>query len=226
MLRIALAGSLVMLLAWSGSARAEVVSLGYKQDTGSYPAVFFAPDVLERAESFDVLITADPMQAVDYVQQISCTRKSDTVSTEEPKQSVMPPYSTVILPTIPEPDSCWVTVSAEAPFESGQAGTIRVDINGNRRPAPPLPEVRSTASYWTKCALPGWLHSGEAKVHGSVSCSRARAIAKAAWRKPSSAGHLVKSRGYMCRRNELRGHATIRCARGVNIIRIAGKLQS
>lgn len=226
MKRVALTASVVALLAGAGSAQAESVALGYKQDTGPFPGVFFAPETLERAESFQVLVTADPVQALEYTHSISCTRGSDSVSTQPPDQLVTPPFSTTILPTLPEPDSCWITVSAETPFKGSKEGTVRVEVTGNRRPAPPPPPVTPPSPYWVQCSLPTWLKSGEAKVHGSIPCSRGKAIAGSAWRKPARDGNFVKARGYNCHRNQLRTQATIRCTRGTNIIRIAGKLRN
>lgn len=223
MKRITMALFVFGLLAWPVSAQAETVALGYKQNTGPYPSVYFSPETLERAESFQVLVTTEPIQGLEYGQYISCTRGSETVSARTPDQLITPPYSTTILPTISEPDSCWISVSAEPPFDEAEAGTIRVEVTGNRRPVPAPPPP--PAPYWTQCSLPGWLKSGEAKLHGSISCSRANAIARAAWRKPARAGNFVTARGYNCHRNELRTQATIRCTRGVNIIRIAGRLR-
>lgn len=223
----ALAGILaVVLLATCSAAQAETVDLGYKQATGPYPSVFFAPATLERAESFEVLVTANPVQELEYAHYVSCTRGSETVSTQTPDQLVTPPYSTTILPTLPEPDSCWIDVSAETPFKGSKEGTVRIEATGTRRPPPPPPPVEPVpASYWTTCSLPIWLRSGEVKVHGTIACSRGKAIATSAWRKPIRDGSSVRSRGYSCRRNELRGGATVRCARGRTIIRLTGKLR-
>lgn len=225
MKRIALAASVMAFLAGASSAQAESVALGYRQDTGPFPSVFFAPDTLERAESFQVFVTADPVQSLEYTHYISCIRGSESVSTQPPDQLITPPYSTTILPTLPEPDSCWITVSAETPFKGSKEGTIRVEVTGNRRPIPPPPPAAQPPPYWTQCSLPAWLKSGEAKVHGSIPCSRGKAIARSAWRKPAQAGNFVKASGYNCHRNELRDQATIRCTRDTNIVRIAGKLR-
>lgn len=222
---IVLAVSVAALLAGANSAQAESVPLGYKQDTGPYPSVFFAPETLERAESFQVLVTADPIQELEYTTYISCIRGAESVSTQPPDKLVTPPYSMTILPTLLEPDSCWITVSAEALFKGSKEGTVRVEVIGNRRPAPPPPPVIPPPPYWTQCSLPTWLKSGEAKIHGSISCSRAKAIARSAWRKPARAGNFVSTRGYNCHRSELRSQATIRCIRGATIIRVTGKLK-
>ena len=223
---VALAGSLaVALLVSFSSAQAETVALGYKQETGPHPSVFFSPATLERAESFQVLVTADPAQELEYAHYISCTRGSETVSTKTPNQLVTPPFSMTILPTLPEPDSCWIDVSAETPFKGSKEGTIRIEATGTRRPPPPPPVEPVPPPYWTTCSLPGWLRSGEVRVHGAIACSRAKAIATSAWRKPFGDGGSVRSRGYSCHRNELRRRATVRCIRDQIIIRITGKLR-
>jgi hypothetical protein len=59
---------------------AETVSLGSKQDTSTWPSVFIAPENLERAESFVEAVTAEPVQAVQFQDYISCTRGSETIS--------------------------------------------------------------------------------------------------------------------------------------------------
>jgi hypothetical protein len=138
---------------------------------------------------------------------------------------VTPPFATTILPTLPEPDSCWIWVSAEAPFEDAVAGTVRIEVTGNRRPAPPPVLPPSPVPYWTTCAIPGWLLRGEAKVHGQVSCSQARLIATKAWRRPARAGTVVRARRYLCHRNEVRGSAKVRCDQGAKIVKVAGKLR-
>lgn len=218
-------GSAMALLIGAGSAQAETVPLGYDQDTSSHPSVFFSPSTLERAETFQVLLTADPLQSFEYEQSISCSRGSESVSLKSPEQLVSPPFATTILPTLPEPDSCWIWVSAEAPFEDAVPGTVRIEVTGNRRPAPPPVVPPPPAPYWTTCALPGWLLNGEAKVHGQISCSQARLVATRAWRRPAKAGTLVRVRRYLCRRYEVRGSAMLRCSRGTKIIKIAGKLR-
>jgi len=52
----------ILLLGTAGPAYAEVVPLGYKEFTGPRPYVYFSPDTLERAESFEVVVSADPAQ--------------------------------------------------------------------------------------------------------------------------------------------------------------------
>ncbi len=79
-----------------GSAQAETVSLGYKEFTGPRPYVYFFPDTLERAESFEVLVSADPVQDLECQHYISCTRGSETVATETTTQLSISPYSTTI----------------------------------------------------------------------------------------------------------------------------------
>ncbi len=213
MRRIALMSLLLLVIGVSDAARADTVSLGYKAFTGPHPWVFFAPDTLERAESFQVLVTADPVQAFNFEQYISCTRGSETVAIKTTAQSVIPPYSATILPTLAEPESCWITASAETPLEGAATGTVRIEASGNRRP------------YWSHCGLPGWLRSGEAKVHGSIRCSRMRSIANAAWNKPSRDGSYVTAQGYACLRNQRRDAASIRCTHDATIVRIRGKLR-
>src|SRR4051794_21836648 len=111
MKRLALAGCLAgLLLVGVAPATAETVSLGSKQDTSSSPSVFFSPADLERAESFVVSLTSDPIQPIHYHHYVSCKRGSESVSFELPQQTVTPPFSTTISPTLPEPDSCWVDV--------------------------------------------------------------------------------------------------------------------
>lgn len=215
----------ILLLGTAGPAYAEVVPLGYKEFTGPRPYVYFSPDTLERAESFEVVVSADPAQDLDYKHYISCTRGSETVASETSTRLSISPYTTNIQPTLPEPDSCWISLSAETPFDTAQDGTVRIEATGIRRPAPPPPADPPPSSYWIRCSLPGWLKSGQAKAHGSISCARADAIATAARNKPARAGNFLKAQGYWCRRHELRGTASVRCTRGTNIIRISGKLR-
>jgi len=215
MRRIALISCLLSLIfGVTGTSRAETVSLGYKTFTGPSPSVFFAPDTLERAESFQVLVNTDPVQAVDYEHYVSCTRGSETVATKMSAKSVTPPYSVTVLPTLTKPDSCWITLSAETLVEGAETGTVRIEASGSRRP------------YWSYCGLPRWLKSGEARVHGSILCSLAKSIANTAWNKPIRAGSYVKVNGYACLRSRLRVSASIRCTRDATIIRIKGRLRS
>ena len=215
----------IALLLGAASAQADTVPLGYDQDTSSYPSVFFSPEALERAESFRVLLTADPEQSFEYEQSISCSRGSESISLKSPAQVVTPPFATTILPTLSEPDSCWIWVSAEAPFEDAVPGTVRIEVTGSRRPAPPPVVPPPPVPYWIPCSIPGWLRSGEAKVHGEVSCPQARLVASKAWRRPTKAGTVVKVRRYICRRNEVRGSATVRCSQGTKIVKVTGRLR-
>lgn len=233
MKRLALAGCLALaLLSAAASASAETVSLGFKQNTSSHPSAFFSPD-LERAVSFQVLITATPAQPLSYGQYVSCRRGLESISVEAPDTLVSPPYSTTILPTLPEPDSCWISVSAEPPvFEDALFGTVRAEATGTRRPllAPPPPALPAPppappAPYRFECSLPGWLNSGKVKVHGEADCRAAKQITSEAWRKPKKAGNPVKVRGYSCRRNQVRNSATVRCTKGPAIIKVGGKLR-
>lgn len=224
MRKLSLVGVLVVVaLALAATmSQAETISLGYRQDTGPNPRVYFSPETLERAESFQVFITADPVQKLEYQQYISCTRGPETVRAESPTEMITPPYSTTLFSTMSEPDSCWISISAEAPFEEAVAGTVRVEVVGNRRAAPPLPQP---PPYWTACSLPDWLRSGEAKVHGPVRCARVRAIASRAWRKSSKAGPLVTVGRYTCRRSQLRRSIAVRCTKGSTVIKVSGKLR-
>jgi hypothetical protein len=206
----------------AAAAQAETVSLGYRQDTGPNPGVYFSPETLERAESFQVFIAADPVQPLDYRQYISCTRGSETVRAESPEQRLTPPFSTTIYPTLPEPDSCWISISAETPYEGSVDGTVRVDVIGHRRPPPPPPQP---TPYWISCTIPSWLRSGETKVHGSIKCARARAIASKAWRMPAKAGSQIGVRRYTCRRSQVRKSITVRCTKGSTVIKVSGKLR-
>jgi hypothetical protein len=228
MKRLALAGCLAgVLLAWASAARAETVSLGYKQDTSSHPAVYFLPDDLERAEWFEVRVTAEPIQPLEYHQYVSCRRGSESISLGVPDQTITPPYSTTILPTLPEPESCWISISAVTPLaDDALAGTIRVEATGNGRPPPFVPPVPTPprTPLWVTCSPPDWLKSGQTKAHGE-SCGKSRVIATKAWRRPAKAGNVVNVRGYACRRSQRGRSATVRCTKGTNIIKVTGKLR-
>jgi hypothetical protein len=231
MKRLALAGCLAAFLVSASCAQAETVSLGYKQDTGPHPSAFFWPETLERPESFQVAVSATPAQPFEYEQSVHCTRGSESISAQPPMQVITPPFSAVITPTLAEADSCWISVSVEAPFDDDVPGTVRVDVTGNRRPAPlapalpPSPPPPSPPPYWTLCLIPHWLRSGEVKVHGGVTCATGKMIATKAWKKPARAGNNVRVRGYSCLRSELRGRATVRCNLGTKAIKIKGRLR-
>jgi hypothetical protein len=224
----------MLLLLGASSASAETVVLGSKQDTSSYPSAFLAPEDLERAESFQVSVTADPIQSFEYQDYISCRRGSESVSYQSPEQTITPPFSRTILPTLTEPDSCWISVSAEAPFEEAVPGTVRIEVTGNRRPAPPPvspspppPTAQPTPApvpFWVTCSPPGFFKSGQTKAH-QVSCGRGRVIAAKAWRKPTAAGHLVRAYGYRCRRSVRGRSAKIQCSKGAVIVKITGRLR-
>lgn len=149
MKRLALAGCVAaLLLAWASSASAETVPLGSKQDTSKWPSVFIAPEDLERAESFVVTVTAEPVQALQFQDYVSCTKGSETISLQGTETTITPPFTTTVLPTLPEPDRCWIDASAETSIGKGVPGTVKIEVTGNRRPAPvppPAPESQATA---------------------------------------------------------------------------------
>lgn len=137
MKRLALAGCVAaLLLAWASPASAETVPLGSRQDTSKMPSVFIAPEDLERAESFVVTVTAEPVQALKLQDYVSCTRGSETISLQGIETTITPPFTTTILPTLSEPDRCWIDASAETSIDTGLPGTLKIEVTGNRRPAP------------------------------------------------------------------------------------------
>jgi hypothetical protein len=233
-----LAGCVVgLLLFGTGSASAETVSLGSKQDTSTWPSVFIAPENLERAESFVVTVTAEPVQAVQFQDYISCTRGSETISLQSPGAVVTPPFTTTILPTLGEPDSCWMDASVETLFEEDVPGTVKIEVTGNRRPAPaPTPPPGSTPAptpvvvdpmptpTWVKCSAPAFLKSGRTEDHGG-GCAEAQKVATKAWRKPARLGKYVRFSGFYCRRLQQGRQITIHCADNDQIIKVKGRLR-
>jgi hypothetical protein len=238
MKRLALAGCVVgLLLFGTGSASAETVSLGSRQDTSNWPSVFIAPENLERAESFVVTVTAEPVQAVQFQDYISCTRGSETISLQSPGSAVAPPFTTTIPPTLGEPDVCWIDASAETPFEKGLPGTVKIEVTGNRRPAPtPVPGPAPTPTptpigvdpiltpAWVRCAAPAFLKSGRTEDHGG-GCAEAQKVATSAWHKPSRLGKYVKVSDFYCHRLQQGRRITIRCADNDQIIKVEGRLR-
>jgi hypothetical protein len=239
MKRLALAGCVVgLLLFGAGPASAETVSLGSDQDTSRWPGVFIAPEDLERAESFIVTVTAEPVQALQFQYYMSCRRGSEGISLRSIPATITPPFTTTLFPTLVEPDRCWMEASAEAPFEKGLPGTVRIEVTGNRRPAPqpapvvppdpaPAPPapvaVTTDPPVWRTCAKPSFLRTGRTEALGET-CAKARLVVTAAWRKPVKAGRNVKAYGFSCRRTNHGRSARVRCARGKSVLRATGML--
>lgn len=234
MKRLALAGCVAgLLLIGVSSASAETVSLGSKQDTSTWPSVFIAPENLERAESFVVAVTAEPVQDVQFQDYLSCTRGSETISLQSPAAAVTPPFTTTIVPTLAEPDMCWIDASAETPFDKGLPGTVKIEVTGNRRPAPaPAPTPSPTpigvdpvlTPVWVTCSAPAFLKSGRTDDHGG-GCAEAQKIATKAWRRPARLGKYVKVSGFSCRRLQQGREVTIHCADADQIIKVNGRLR-
>jgi hypothetical protein len=240
MKRLALAGCVVGLLLFGASpAWAETVPLGSRQDTSRWPSVFIFPEDLERAESFVVTVTAEPVQALQFQDYVSCTRGSETISVQSTPSTIAPPFTTTILPTLAEPDRCSIDASAESSFETGLPGTVKIEVTGNRRPAPtpapvvspaPTPTPPATPAVatpppptWKTCAKPSFLRTGHTEALGE-NCARARLVVTAAWRKPVKAGHYVKAYGFSCLRTNHGRSAKVRCAKGTLIVRARGML--
>jgi hypothetical protein len=227
MRRIGLTGCIAaFLLIGASSASAEPVSLGSRQVTAPAPSVYFSPEILERAESFVVTVTAEPVQALTFRDHISCTRGSESVAYTSPGQTITPPFPTTILPTLAEPDSCWIDVDAEAPFEGAKPGTVKIEVTGNRRPAPtstpppPAPPV-GVGSLPTvtsvRCEGPSFLKRAHTESHGT-GCAMAQRIATEAWNRPDRAGNLVQVSGFACRRAQRGHYVEIHCTKtGANI---------
>lgn len=240
MKRLALAGCVAALLVFgAGPASAETVPLGSKQDTSKWPSVFIAPEDLERAESFVVTVTAEPVQALQFGDYVSCTRGSETISLQGTEATITPPFTTTILPTLSEPDRCWIDASAETSFEKGLPGTVKIEVTGYRRPAPlpapvttptptptppPTPVVTVPAPTWQICAKPSFLRAGRTEALGE-SCAKSRLVVTAAWGKPVKAGHFVKAFGYRCRRRAHGLSVNIRCTKGSAIVKATGRLR-
>ena len=249
--RLGIAGSVIGLLLFLGTslAAAETVPLGYKQDTSNDPAAFIFPETLERAESFVVTITADPVQTFEYKYYVSCRRGSESISYESTAADVTPPFTSTILPTLAEPESCWMDASVEAPYENAVPGTVKIEVTGNRRPAPaptptpvptPVPTTPATPApepapvvttptaptpVWITCRLPAPFRSGRSEVHGAYPCSKAKALVAATWHRPARAGHLLTVRGFNCRRSRRGLQVRIHCVKGGTIVKAKGILR-
>lgn len=231
MRRLALAGTtLVLLLALIAAAdAAETVDLGYKQDTGPNPSAFFVPETVERPISFQATYTADPGQPLAIENFIDCTRGSESVS-DKTQATVTPPYSVTISPTLSSADSCWITLSAEPPCCGGEAGTIRIEATASRESPPALaptpPAAEAPSPYWQQCNRPRWLARGVLRSHGDyLSCRRARRIATKAWRRPKSAGRVLRMGRWRCMRAGHRGRVVVRCVGGLERLKLVGELQ-
>jgi hypothetical protein len=216
-------GVVAVVFAWVGTAQAatETVPLGYEQTTGAHPSVFLAapPGVFERAISFLATFTADPPQPLEISHYISCTRGSENVN-DEAKATVSPPFSLTIPATMDNADSCWITASAETPFDTGVPGTVRIDVTGTRR-TKPLPEP-----YWQLCKRPRWISKGRLQVHDDLACADAAAISHEAWIRPERQGTVVRVRRYLCFRSGQGRQVAVRCSRGSKRLKLLGKLPS
>ena len=241
MKRLALAGCVAaLLLTWASSASAETVPLGSRQDTSRWPSVFITSEDLERAESFVVTVTAEPIQALEFQDYVSCRRGSEAISVQSTPTTITPPFTTTILPTLAEPDRCSIDASAESSFETGLPGTVKIEVTGNHRPAPaPAPVVTPAPTptppaapvvatpappTWKICAKPSFLQTGRTEALGET-CAKSRLVVSAAWRKPVRAGHSVSALGFSCRRGNRGRRANIRCVKGSAIVKATGRLR-
>jgi hypothetical protein len=236
--RLALAGCVVgLLLFGANSASAETVSLGSQQNTSGHPEAWIFPETLERAESFVVTITAEPTQVYEYKYYVSCRRGSESISYQGAAVNITPPFTTTLLPTLAEPDSCSMEASVEVPFEGEVPGTVKIEVTGNRRPAPapalsPSPTPTPTpvvvdpmpTPRWVKCSAPAFLKSGATEDNGG-GCAEAQTIATKAWRSPARLGKYVKVSGFYCRRSQQGREVTILCADADQIIKVKGRLR-
>ena len=235
--RLPLAGAMLALLLGSTppAHAAETLALGYEQDTGPNPSVFFAPETVERAVSFQASFTANPVQTLAVESYIDCTRGPESVS-DKKEATITPPYAITIPSTLPDADSCWITLSAEPPCCDGEddPGTIRVEATALREPPPtPLPsqsptpsESETTRSYWQRCGHPGWLARGTLRTHGDhLSCRRARRIVTGAWRQPKRTGHVLWIGRWRCVRGGHGRRARVRCVNGREQTKLVGMLR-
>lgn len=221
-----------LFLVAASPASAERVELGTRQETGPIPAVTFPPTLLERAEDVQVTVTAEPVQPLEIVGHISCTKGAETTESTFPKEVVTPPFITFLVATMREPDSCVVDGSAQALPDSAAAGTVRIEMAGNRRAPSPfptgygppptgvgsLPEVTGV-----RCDAPSIFLEGRTEIRGA-GCSEGKLIATMAWRRPARAGHLVNVRGFLCRRASRGRWAEIHCVREKVVIDVKGRL--
>lgn len=229
MRRLALAGAVLTLLtAFSATANAaETVDLGYKQDTGPSPSVFFAPETVDRAISFQATYTADPVQTLAVESYIHCTRGPESVS-DKKQTTITPPQSLTIPSTLSGADSCWITLSAEPPCceSAGDPGTIRIEATALRESPPPPPAPEPPLPYWQACTRPNWLASGALRTHGDqLSCERATRIATKAWRRPKRAGHVLRMAQWRCVRSGQHRRAVVNCVDGLERLQMAGQLR-
>lgn len=216
-----LAGAVVALLTFSASANAatETVPLGYKQDTGDYPSVYFLPETVERPLYFYVTYSATPPQVLDIDHSVHCTRGSESVSSKG-GATVSPPFTMPLLVTMTAPDSCWISVSAEPAECCDSPGTVRIDATATREVEPPPPP------YWQSCESPRWLKRGRLRVHGDrLSCRGARLIASKAWRRSWRQGRSVRARGYYCLRSGRGRRAVVKCSRRSERLELVGMLR-
>jgi hypothetical protein len=233
-----LGGWVVILLAVGApTASAETVALGSKQDTSTWPGVLVSTELLERAESFAVTLTAVPLEELQFLERIRCRRSYglETAEHESSVISVIPPTTITMLPTLTEPDDCSIDVSAWTGVEiPGTPVTVKIEVTGNRRPAPPPitvgpgpePVVVDPMPTPTsvRCSAPPFLRSGHTEDHGG-GCAEAERVASRAWRKPARLGKFVRASGFYCRRLQ-QGHAvTIHCADKDQIIKVKGRLR-
>ncbi|MEZ5076681.1 MAG: hypothetical protein R2725_04485 [Solirubrobacterales bacterium] len=212
------------MLSWGcaqASADTEAVSLGYSQETGPNPYVFFTSEDVERAVSFEISYSADPIQSLEISHRIYCRRGSESVNDKSETVTITPPLTIVVPATITEPDSCWLSVDAETPFETAVTGTVRIDVTATRTPEPPTPP------YWQRCSRPGWLVRGGLKIHGeSLSCRAAKKIARRAWNRPERQGHVVHVGKYFCSRSGKGRRVVVSCSHSSDRLKLVGKKRS
>jgi len=219
---------LTLLPAFSANANAaETVDLGYKQDTGPSPFVFFVPETVDRAISFQATYNADPVQTLAVESYIHCTRGPESVS-DKKQATITPPQSLTIPSTLSGADSCWITLSAEPPCceGTGDPGTIRIEATALREPPPPPPTPEPAPPYWEQCTRPNWLVRGALRTHGDqLTCKRATRIATRAWRQPGRAGHFLRMGRWRCVRSGRRRRAVVHCVDGLERLQLTGKLR-
>lgn len=205
------------LVSWTAGASAanETVPLGYMQNTGPNPSTYFLSDSVERAVSFQVSVSASPIQALEVSHRIYCSRGPESVNDASEAATITPPLSIVVPATMVEPDSCWISVDASAPFETAVDGTVRIDVTATRTPEPP---------YWQKCRRPGWLVSGNLKVHGeSLTCKAAKSISRRAWTRPEREGYVVYVGKFFCSRSGSSGRVVVNCSHASERFKLVGR---
>jgi hypothetical protein len=232
MKRLALVGCVAgTLLLGSGQASAETVPLGSKQDTSHWPGVLVSTETLERPESFVVTLSAEPPEELQFLERIRCGRTygSETAEHESSVISVTPPTTITILPTLAEPETCSIEVSAWTGIEiKGTPVTVKMEVTGNRRAAPPPitigPGPVAPTPAWARCSAPAFLTSGRTEDHGG-GCAEAQRIATKAWHEPARLGKNVKVSTFSCRRLQQGRQVTIHCADDDQIIKVIGQLR-